>query len=320
MTTTGKLRLVSATAALALGMIVSAAQAQYPDRPINMLVSAGAGGSTDAGARILAQSMEKTLGQPVVVVNKPGGAGSTALIQLKDMPADGYTIGYVYSHHVSFASRYKRKKIPYTAKDFSYIGSITEARFSVVSLAGRGWSNVREMVAKLKADGKPLRFVYSGGPGRLVATAIGKDLGIKLQIVRARSGGESMQKILGGHVDAMFSGGAHTRYTQAGKTIVAGAINEKRDPDYPDAPTLMEMGVHAATPGLQIVVGPKGMPDSAVANLAAAMMAARKDEKIATLFRKNMKMLVDDKGPKDLAAYMLKEEEGYRQLIASYDK
>lgn len=302
----------------AAAFATTAPHAAFPDKQITVLVGAGAGGSTDAGARITAQALEKVLGQPIVVVNKPGGGGSKALIQLKSSKPDGYTLAYAYSHHVSFGGQYKRKKQPYTADDFGYVGSVTWPRFSIVSLAGRGWTDLPGMIKKLKADGKPLRLVYSGGPGRLIGTALTRDLKFPVKIIRVRGGGKSMQRVLGGHVDVVYSGGAHTAYTDAGKTIVVASVDNTRNPDYPKAPTLKELGIDAATPALQIVVAPKGLPAAVLSTLAEAVARVTKDPQVVKLYRKNLKMRIDNRGPAELAKYMRAQQEQYRKLIASY--
>jgi tripartite-type tricarboxylate transporter receptor subunit TctC len=307
----------SAVALLALP--AATAQAEYPEKEITMIVNAGAGGSTSGGARILAKAMEKSLGQPIVVVSKPGGSGTKGAVLVMKAKPDGYTIGYSYSHNLAFSGQYKRKKKLFTVESFGYLGSITDPRISIVSLAGRGWTDLAGMVKKLKADGKPVRLVYSGGPGRLIGNAIARDFGIETKIIRVRGGGKSMQRVLGGHVDVVYSGGAHTPYTDAGKTIVVASVDESRNPDYPDAPTFKEMGGKASTTSLQLVYAPKGLPAAAIAKLSAAVTAGSKDANVQKLFRKNLKMRILNLKGGALTKYMAKEQQLYTDLIAAYD-
>lgn len=233
---------------------------------------------------------------------------------------DGYTIGFSYSHNLAFSGQYKRKKKLFTVSSFQFIGSITDPRLSIVSMAGRGWTDLAGMVRKLKAEGKPVRLVYSGGPGRLIGNAIKRDFNIDVKIIRVRGGGKSMQWVLGGHVDVVYSDGAHTPYTDAGKTIVIASVDETRNPDYPDASTFKEMGGKASTTSLQLVYGPKGMPKAAIAKLIAAVTAASKDANVNKLFRKNLKMRILNLKGSALTEYMAKEETLYTNLIATYDK
>lgn len=310
-----------AVTAAAVGFMAlpGVAQAEYPDKPVTMLVNAGAGGSTSGGARILAKAMEKTLGQPIVVVSKPGGSGTKGAILVMKAKPDGYTIGFSYSHNLAFSGQYKRKKKLFTVESFDYIGSITDPRLSVVSLAGRGWTDLAGMVKKLKAEGKPVRLVYSGGPGRLIGNAIKQDFNIDVKIIRVRGGGKSMQRVLGGHVDVVYSGGAHTPYTDAGKTIVVASVDETRNPDYPDAPTFKEMGGNASTTSLQLVYVPKGLPQAAKDKLSAAVTAASTDANVQKLFHKNLKMRILNLKGSALTSYMAKEQKLYTDLIAAYD-
>ena len=131
-------RLVLASVAVVVPAVMSSTiAAGYPEKPITMIVNAGAGGSTSGGARILAKAMEPTLGQPVVVVSKPGGSGTKGAVLIMKAKPDGYTIGFSYSHNLAFSGQYKRKKKLFTINSFDYIGSITDPRISIVSLAGR---------------------------------------------------------------------------------------------------------------------------------------------------------------------------------------
>ncbi len=311
--------LVAAATALA-AFTTGNAQAEYPEKEITMIVNAGAGGSTTAGARILAKAMEASLGKPVVVVSKPGGAGTKGALLVQKAAPDGYTIGYTFSHNIGFAPQYKRKKPLYTAKSFDYLGSISDPRNSLVTLAGKGWTDLSGMVKKLKAEGKPLRLVYSGGPGRLIGTAIKRDFGIDVKIIRVRGGGKSMQRVLGGHVDAVFTGGAHAPYTAAGQTIVIASIDEARNPDFPKVPTYKEMGGHASTTTLQIAYAPKGLSSAVKKKLADAITAASTDKNIIKLFEKNLKMRVLNVRGKALTSYMAKEQKIYTDLIKKYDE
>jgi tripartite-type tricarboxylate transporter receptor subunit TctC len=307
---------LAATAMLAAGPAI----AEYPEKEITMIVNAGAGGSTSAGARILAQAMEKTLGQPIVVVSKPGGGGTKGALLVRKAKPDGYTIGYTYTHNLAFGPRYKRKKLLFKLDQFDFLGSITDPRISIVSLAGRGWTTLAEMVKQLKAQGKPVQLVYSGGPGRLIGTAIRRDFNIDTKVIRVRGGGKSMQRVLGGHVDIVYTGGAHTPYTQAGKTIVIASVDEKRNPDYPDAPTFKEMGGHASTTSLQVVYAPAGLPAAVTAKLADAVTAGSKDAKVAKLFEGNLKMRILNLRGAALDKYLATEEKLYIDLIAKYDE
>ncbi len=307
---------VSAAGALA----ASGSSFAFPDKAVNFFVGAGAGGSTDAGARILAKAMEKSLKQPIVVLNKTGGAGSKALVLLKSEKADGYTLAFAYAHHVTFQPHYQREKSPYKAADFDYIGSITAPRMSIVALNTGPYADLKEMVAHFRKENKPLRLAYSGGPGRLVGNAISRDLGYPVKIITEKSGGKTLQKLLGGHVDLVYSGGAHSKYTEAGKTKVVATVDDESDPDYPKAKTMPQVGVNAITPTLQLLLGPKGIPADRMKVLSDAMKAARKDAELTKLFEKNLKMHIDSKDGDKLRSYMLKSEQQYLSLIKSYSK
>jgi len=310
---------MAAAAAGVAAMGMATAQADYPEKEITILVGTGAGGAADAGARMVGREIEQMLGKPVVVINKPGGGGTKVLALLTKEKPDGYTLVYAFSHHITFGGQYKRKKLLFKATDFEYIGSITEPRQSLVSLTGRGWTTWKGMMDKLKAENKPIRLVYSGGPGRLVGTAISKDLNYPVKVIRVRGGGKSMQRVLGGHVDIAFSGGAHAKYTKAGQTQVLASVHTDRNPDFPNAPTTLELGINAATTTLQVLVAPKGLPRAVKDKLADAVMKISAMPKIVELFHKNLTMRMRPMRGKELVDYMVAEENRFTKLIASYD-
>jgi tripartite-type tricarboxylate transporter receptor subunit TctC len=295
------------------------AQAEFPEKEITIVVGTAAGGAADAGARMVGREFEKILGKPVVVVNKVGGAGTKALVLLRSEKPDGHSLVYAFSHHITFGGQYKRKTPLFTSTDFDYIGSITEPRQSLVSLAGRGWTDFKGMIRKLKGENQPLRLVYSGGPGRLVGTALSKDLNFPVKVIQVRGGGNSMQRVLGGHVDIVFSGGAHAKYTEAGKTMVLASVHESRNPDFPDAPTLKEVGVNASTTTLQVLVAPKGLPKAVKDRLADAVTRISAMPDIVRLFHKNLTMRMLHLKGQELVDYMVAEEKRFTKLIADYD-
>ena len=310
-------KLLLATAcALAIPM---AAQAEYPEKPVEFVVPFPPGDLEDVLTRMIADEFQATYGVPAAVVNKPGGAGSKALIQLKKEKPDGYTLAYAFSHHVTFIPQFRRETPPYKAADFDYIGTITWPYFSVVGMADQGYSTLDEMVKKFKAEGKPIRMVYSGGPGRLIGEAISRGFDIPVNIIRVRGGGKSMQQILGGHVDIGYTGGAHTPYTSAGKMKILATVDSKRNPQFPGAPTLQELKIPATTPARQVLVAPKGLPADIKKKLSDAVLAARTDPNVIKLYATNLKMRMDDHAPDAVPAYMNDEEQRYGALIKAFD-
>jgi len=309
-------------AALVAAMLVAPApvRAEYPEKEIALLVGVGAGGAADAGARMLGRELEKILGKPVAVANRVGGGGTMALALLAKEAPDGYSLAYAFSHHITFGGQYKRRTPLFRVVDFDYPGSVTEPRQSLVSLAGRGWSSFDEMLKTLKAENQPIRIAYSGGPGRLIAAALQKDLKYPVRAIAVRDGGRSMQRLFGGQVELAFSGGAHAPHTGAGETVVLASVHERRDPDFPAAPTLKELGVNASTTALQLVVAPKGLPRAVAEALSDAIAQAVSRPEVAAQFRKNLNMRTMHLQGQALVDYLLAEERRFARLIDDYDK
>ena len=145
-------------------------------------------------------------------------------------------------------------------------------------------------------------------------------MNIPVKIIRVRGGGKSMQRVLGGHVDVVFTAGAHTKFTDAGQTQVIAAVTSVRNFDYPKAPTLKELGVNATTDTLQILVAPKKIAEERRKILTKALIKARKDPAIIKLFSTNLRMRMDTRSQKELPKYMLQLEKDYKQLIREHSK
>jgi tripartite-type tricarboxylate transporter receptor subunit TctC len=250
------------------------AWADYPNRPIKILVGFRAGGGTDTMARLLSKKVGDYLGQPVVVVNKPGGGGAIAAKEILRAKPDGYTI--CFNIALAFAAWPHMTKVKYTEEDFTYISAVGKFQEAFVSLPNKNWSDWRGMISYAKQNG-PLNVAALSPYDKMVLKYISKKEGVEFNILPTKGGSAIMTQILGNHVDFGFSGGIHYQYVKAGKMIVLAGHGQERLIGTPDVPTLKELGYNVALENYCIVSGPKGMPSDLIQKLSKAFEQAVQD-------------------------------------------
>ena len=263
------------------------AQAQFPTKPITMLVPYAAGGPTDTVARVTAQSMSKTLGQTVIVENKPSAGGILAPEQTKNAKPDGYTI---LIHHVGMATTpalYRQLRFnPLT--DFDYIGLINDVPMTIIAKPGFPAKDFKEFLAYIKANKTKVTYANAGiGAashlcGMLFMSAIQTDM----LTVPYKGTAPAMNDLLGGTVDFMCDQTTNTTsQIKGGKVKVYGVTSLKRVPSLPDVPTLDEQGLKGFEVGIwHGLYAPKGTPKEAIDKLSAALQAAVKDPEVNKRF------------------------------------
>ena len=249
-----------------------AVAADFPTKPIKLIVGFRAGGSIDTMGRIIAEEMSKELGQPVVVQNKTGGGSNLASTFVKNDKPDGYTISAVPSQLVVMNP--KAMKTKYTADDFAYIGAGAMFQEAFVALADKPYNDFMEMIAWAKKNNKKLRYASMIPQDISIAREISKDTGVTILPVPTKGGAAIMTSVLGGHVDFGFSGGVHYTYVKAGKMKVLMAVGTQRLTAFPDVPTIIEMGWDMPIDNYMMIFLRKEVPASIQKTLADAVAKA----------------------------------------------
>ncbi|MBV9261111.1 MAG: tripartite tricarboxylate transporter substrate binding protein [Pseudolabrys sp.] len=247
-------------------LICAAVQAQdFPSRPVTLVVPWPAGGTTDISMRALATATEKYLKQPIVIENRPGAGGVLGAQTVAEKAApDGYTISQIAI--TVFRWPFMRKTTLDPAKDFTYIIGLTGYTFGVVVRADAPWKTFREFLDYAKAN--PGKINY-GTPG--VGTSLhitmeqiaGKE-GIKWTHVPFKGTSETTGALLGGHIDAVADATGWGPQVQAGAFRLLVIWNGTRSKNYPEAPTLKEVGIDLVSNSPFGLAGPKGMDPNVV--------------------------------------------------------
>jgi tripartite-type tricarboxylate transporter receptor subunit TctC len=274
-------------AALALAAVCGAALAQqYPNRSISLLVPFPPG-PTDTVARIVGQSMQKPLGQSVVVENRPSAGGILAPEQVKNAKPDGYTI---LIHHIGMATTptlYRNLRFnPLT--DFEYIGLINEVPMTLIGNEKLAAKDFKELLAYIKANKDKVNYANAGiGAashlcGMLFMSAIQTDM----TTIPYKGTGPAMNDLLGGQVQLLCDQTTNTSsHIKGGKVKAYGVTSLKRVASLPDIPTLHEQGLKNFEIGIwHGLYAPKGTPKEVVDKLSAALQATVKDASVIQRF------------------------------------
>jgi tripartite-type tricarboxylate transporter receptor subunit TctC len=268
-------------ASLVVGAVPALA-ADFPTKPIEMQVAYAAGGLADSMARAIAKNMEEALGQPVVVINKPGAGGALGVTALKSAKPDGYTIGVVTGITLTYTPLVE--KVSYTLEDFKYLASVGRYQEAFVAPPDKPYKNFKELVAYAKKN-PGLTYASMHPIAENILTAVAKKEGIEWRAIPTKGGSEVMTAVVGKHVDFGFSGGIHTSFVKAGEMIVLAGLGKQRLLASPDVPTLIESGYDLFFDNDNIVFAPKGIPDDVAKKLTAAIEKAAKDPKYVELLQ-----------------------------------
>jgi tripartite-type tricarboxylate transporter receptor subunit TctC len=263
---------------LALALRVHA-QESYPSKPVTMIVPFPPGGVADIVGRPLASQMEKTLKQPVVVVNRTGAGGAVGMASVAKAAPDGYTILMGLSSISIFpvSDRINGKTPAYEMKDFAPIALITADPTVLVVSADSPWKNLKEFVESAKAYPGKINYSSSGVYGTLhVAMEIfANSAGIKLFHVPYQGGGPALTALLGGQVHALASGPAPAvGQIKAGKMRALASWSTERLPLMPEVPTFKELGYDAEFYIWSGVFAPAAIPTPVLDRLRAAVREA----------------------------------------------
>ncbi len=256
----------------------------FPARPIRYICPWPAGGSTDAVIRAFAESAAKTLGQQIIVDNKPGAGGVLGAQELVNAKPDGYTLSQL--PHGVFRLPHMQKVQFDTLKDFTWIACLTGYTFGLVVPADSPIKSIKDLVDYAKAN--PGKFTYghtgNGTSPHLAVEEFSQRAGIQLTAVPFKGNADNMQAILGGHTMGASDATGWAPHVQAGKLRLLATYGSKRTKRWPDVPTLDELGYKTVSDSPFGVCGPKAMEPALVRTLHDAFKKTLEDPAVlATL-------------------------------------
>jgi tripartite-type tricarboxylate transporter receptor subunit TctC len=234
-------------AALAATLFATPASADdYPNRPIRVFTTSSAGGLSDIFMRVLNDALRERLGQPLIIENKPGGAGNIAARACQDAPPDGYTICIINADTMIY-NQFMFKSIPFDPEKLTPIVNLFHLIQVLVVNAELGAKTVDELVAVSKAKPGTLNYLTASIPCVVYMDSLKRDKGADWIRVPFRGGGEAVTAILGGTTPIGLIGlGNVTAQIKADKMNALALVNNIRTPLLPDVPTLADLGYKGA--------------------------------------------------------------------------
>ena len=240
-----KALLLAATLAAAAIPAAHAQDAKYPTHPIKIVVPFSAGALTDTLARVYADQLTKRLGQPVIVENKPGSGGISAMMTMLNAPADGYTLQMVSSAHTVNPTLFT--KLPYdTLKDVSGVALIASSPTVAVVNPKLGVKTLPEFIKLAKSRPNAINYGSAGlgSSTHLVAEYLRKEAGIQMTHVPYKGVQEAVTEVLAGRIDIAFPPVAIALpQVKAGGLVAIAQTGSQRSPMLPDVPTVQEAGL-----------------------------------------------------------------------------
>jgi tripartite-type tricarboxylate transporter receptor subunit TctC len=300
-------RLVAVVLAAALLLLpVALANAQpYPSKPIRFVIPFGPGSASDTLARIVGQELSQTLGQPIVVVQKPGADGALSAIEVKRSAPDGYTFLFGTNSPLAVVPNI-RKEPPYDVlADFTPVTFLGENTFFLAVHPSVPAKTVPELIAYAKANPKVLNYA-AGNTYALVATAMfAANVGVEMQAIPYKSEPDAITDVLSGRVQVL--NGTSTTiapHAKAGNLRVLATTLHERHPLMPDVPSIIETGQPKFPIGAWFaLVGPAGLPADIVARMQKETAAALAKPEVREQLQKQG-FAPRSSTPEELTAYM----------------
>ncbi len=266
--------------ALLFLLIPSLTLAAWPEKEITVYNGSTAGGVTDMAARILCDMVSKMVGQPIVVVNKPGAAMVVCANLVAKAKPDGYTLGTLSAHVFGIIPH--MRTLPFDwKKDFTWIGTYTEYTSGLVVRNDAPWKSLDEFLDDAKRN--PGKIIYGtdghgAGTHILMEYLALKKGGIDWKHVPIAGGPKLATALLGGHIHAWSAAGSHVQLVKDKQVRLLVSFNKTRMKAAPDVPTLIELNITDQAVGTSLVIiGPKGMPEPIAKRLEEAYLKAEKE-------------------------------------------
>ena len=274
---------------IALGLSAASAWADYPEKPIRMVVGYAPGGGADNLIRPIAERLSKILGQPIVMDYRAGAGGVIAAELLARAPADGYTLHITDSGPMTIVPN-MRKTAYNPLTDFTPISMVGGGGTVIVTPANSPATDLKKLIELMKQ--KPAAWSYGtsgiGGVGHLAGEQFKAAAGVNITHVPYKGGAPAMVELLGGHIPVLFSSlGAAATHIKAGRIMPLAVTSAKRSSLLSETPTLAESGFAGLDASIWFgIVGPPGLPARVMDKLVPALNAVMREPEVQEAIRK----------------------------------
>ena len=300
-----------------LGVLAKAAFAQFPSRPIHVLVTIPPGGAPDIVARVVGEKISHTLGQPVVIDNKPAANGNASAAEAARAAPDGHTLLLAADSLITINPHVYSKMPIDTLKDLTPVSSLVSNQFVLSINPALPPKTFPEFIEYAKKANPPLAYA-SGGNGsqhQLTMEMLKERAGFDMVHVPYKGGAPATAATMSGEVAALFSGTSSAPQIKAGRIRALAVAGAKRSPTFPDVPTIGEF-----YPGFENSIwlglfGPAGMPEDVLERLRTEVRRALEapEVKASLMGKGSLETLI--LSPKDFEALIRRDYDKYGKLI-----
>jgi tripartite-type tricarboxylate transporter receptor subunit TctC len=306
--------------ALGLGAAAQAEDASaYPNRPIKVIVPVGPGAGLDNAARISAEAVEKHLGQRLVLENKPGAGQRIATAFVAKSPPDGYTLLFTTPTPIAIAEHFYKKLDYDPARDLAPVAIAVYQPVLLIVRPTLGVRTVPELIARAKADAGKISFGVQGlgGEMHLMLEVLKKQAGINVTAVPYNAAAQAITDLLGDRLDAMFLVIAPIKgHVETGRLLALATLNARRVAQFPDLPTMDELGLPAMTAAIWFgYLAPAKTPKAVIDKLARAFGQLQSDSALAMRIA-DMGAELIIVGPTDFAKTIDDDRRRYGSIVA----
>lgn len=298
----------------AVSFLAASAEANYPEKTIQMVVPYKPGGDTDANARILAKYLSEELGKPVVIVNVNGAGGSVAARKVKAANPDGYTV--LFWHNVLLLDEITGvTDFSYDAYDVAGISSFSDVGVWLVNSKSK-YQTLQDLIDEAKARPNEVKMAISvGSYVHFQALAVEEETGVEFNKVDCGGGADKTAALLAGRIDVTsLQYGVIKDYITSGKFRVLGAIAPKRSAFMPDVPTFKEQGVDISFEKFYFTAFPKGTPVEIRETFANAVRTVVTENQECREAYEKMTFVPGFLGSADAVEYIKTQDAYYQQF------
>ncbi len=289
--------------------------ADFPTKDITLIVQAAAGGGSDLSSRALATAMEPIIGKSIIVENRPGASGSTAMLHVKEQKPDGYTIGFGPVEIAMLGSM----NYDIHPSDFDLLGQIMLGPGVLSVPANSPYNTLEEFVAAAKEKEMTVSNSGAGSIWEMLGKSLATETGAKIKPVPFDGGAPAVAAVLGDppQVDAAASGVNEVKQNLAdGKLKVLAIFHSERHPELPDVPTAKEQGVDIEIGGWGGIYAPKGLPEDVRKTLEESIAKAVEADSYKQVITSSGNLVVY-KNSADFTAFAEAEAKRFAELIGS---
>ena len=304
---------------LAAALVAGTSHAQqWPAKPVRVIVNVAPGGVADVTARVLGARLTETLGQPVVIENRPGGDGYIGFEAVTRADPDGYTVAYSPGSSMMIAPHIVKRADLDPMKLLVPVVATGGVSLYVLLHPGVPANNYEEFLAYARANPGKLNYGTPGnGTSPHIATEVfNREAKVKLNHVPYKGAGPALNDLLGGQIQLAFDPGVGINAAKSGKLRMVAVAGPVRHPDFPDVPTLEEKGIKGVDGGPHFgFYAPAGTPREALDRLNREVQRAMKEPVVLDRFKALALNFAEPMTPDQFATYVRSEYARYAKLL-----